>query len=213
MKPRQIAFHSIRAAALLLLLVAGGCVTFETKEDLVQQEEQQRALQQTIDRLKVQAESMLAQQDQLQQQIQQMRTAPQDKVTTAEFQQLQGQMQTRIADLERKIAALDAARAQDKQEIIDRLSKNMTALMAQNAANTRAYSPGRSTTGGGTKSGGTKPAAGGAQKMFEHVVAAGDTLSAIATAYHTSTTAIIGANDLKNPQNLKVGQKLLIPAQ
>ena len=44
-----------------------------------------------------------------------------------------------------------------------------------------------------------------------HVVEAGQTLSEIATAYKSTVAAITKANDLKNPNNLRVGQELFIP--
>jgi LysM repeat protein len=213
MKRRQFATHAVRSGALFLILTAGGCVTMETREDQVQQEEQQRSTQQSIDRLKVQVESILAQQDQLQQQLQQLRASTQDRATTADLQNIQNQTQGRIAELDRKIAALDAARAQDKQEIVGTLTKNMSVAMAQ--MNHSSPPPTRS-SGGGTKNNSTppsRPTTGGApQKAYEHVVAAGDTLSAIASAYHVSASAIIAANNLKDAAHLKVGQKLLIPA-
>lgn len=211
MKRRPFFCHAFRAAALLFLLGTGGCVTMETREDQVQQQQQEQSAQQNMDRLKAQVESLLAQQDQLQQQIQQLRATTQDRATTSDLQSLQSQTQSRIAELDRKIAALDAARAQDRQEIVSTLSKNMAAAMAQNSR-----SPSSSSHGGTRPSGGAAtphPSGGTPQKFHEHPVAAGDTLSAIAAAYHVTPGAIIAANNLTNPQNLKVGQKLLIPAQ
>ena len=110
--------------------------------------------------------------------------------------------------MERRIAAVDAAREQDKKEIVERLSKNVSAAMAQMS---RPSTPTRSTAGG-SKTGASTAKPSGPQKMYEHTVAAGDTLSAIASAYHASASSIIAANNLKDPGHLKVGQKLLIPA-
>jgi len=45
----------------------------------------------------------------------------------------------------------------------------------------------------------------------EHIVKEGKTLSAIATVYKVKPAAIIEANNLKNHDNLRKGQKLLIP--
>jgi LysM repeat protein len=47
----------------------------------------------------------------------------------------------------------------------------------------------------------------------EHIVAAGDTLSAIATRYNTTVQAIIAANNLASSNTiLNIGQRLVIPA-
>jgi len=51
----------------------------------------------------------------------------------------------------------------------------------------------------------------GAQTGYEHIVATGETLSAIASAYEVSARKIIDANQLADPDNLKIGQKLFIP--
>ena len=50
-----------------------------------------------------------------------------------------------------------------------------------------------------------------ASEGWEHVVAAGDTLSAIAHAYGVSQSDIIRENGLKDANSLRVGQKLFIP--
>ncbi|WP_121641157.1 glycoside hydrolase family 18 protein [Virgibacillus sp. Bac330] len=47
--------------------------------------------------------------------------------------------------------------------------------------------------------------------MQIHVVSAGDTLFQIASTYRTSTQAIIDANELDAPNNLVIGQALVIP--
>ena len=47
----------------------------------------------------------------------------------------------------------------------------------------------------------------------EHVVAAGDTLSAISTRYNTTVAAIVAANNLPGSNTvLNIGQRLVIPA-
>jgi spore germination protein len=47
--------------------------------------------------------------------------------------------------------------------------------------------------------------------MQIHVVKSNDTLTTIARAYHTTNQDIIEANDLPNPNNLVVGQSIVIP--
>jgi LysM repeat protein len=61
------------------------------------------------------------------------------------------------------------------------------------------------------------PAATGPQKGYDYKVAAGDTLSIIAKAYRdqgikVTTDQILKANPGMNPNSLKVGQKIFIPA-
>lgn len=44
-----------------------------------------------------------------------------------------------------------------------------------------------------------------------HKVVKGDTLGEIAKAYGTTVNAIVEANDIKNPDDIRIGQKLIIP--
>lgn len=200
MNPRQI-FSLVRvASATLFLLTAAGCLTLQTREDAVAQEELDRATQQNVARLKTQVETILAQQDQIQQQMQQIRLVAQDRVTASDLERSNAQLKTQIADLERRVASLDAARAQDRQEIVNTLTKNVNAVMAAQQKNQQ-----RSPTPT------PKPTFSG--KAYKHTVAAGDTLSAIAAAYKVPASSIVSANNLKSPYTLKVGQELLVPAQ
>jgi nucleoid-associated protein YgaU len=90
----------------------------------------------------------------------------------------------RIAALEEQLRQLDAQRAQDREDIIRVLSERIAGMMNN-----------RPTAAGGRK----------------HTVGAGETLSAIAAAYGVSGRAIIQANNLSNPNALRIGQTLIIP--
>jgi putative chitinase len=57
-----------------------------------------------------------------------------------------------------------------------------------------------------TSGGGTSPAA-----TRTYTVQSGDSLSMIAVKYGTTVAAIASANDIKNINNIKVGQVLVIP--
>ena len=46
-----------------------------------------------------------------------------------------------------------------------------------------------------------------------HVVAQGETLSSIARRYHVSVESLVKANHISRQATLRIGQKLLIPAQ
>ncbi len=53
----------------------------------------------------------------------------------------------------------------------------------------------------------------GSGKYYEHEVGAGQTLSEIAKVYGVTVSEIMAENNLKNDSLIRVGQKLLIPAQ
>lgn len=107
--------------------------------------------------------------------------------------QLQG-ANTRMSSLERRIQEVDAARENDKKEIVARLSQTIEQLMAAQTART-----------------GTQRAARRSGYGYEHTVGPGETLSHIAAAYGVTTRVIVEANELRNPDVLRVGQVLFIP--
>ena len=101
----------------------------------------------------------------------------------------------KVDAVEARVAQLEAARQRDRQEIVDQISQRVSSMMATSAAAAPAARPRRpiATTG------------------YEHVVEVGQTLSHIAQAYGVSVRAIVDANELKDPNILRVGQKLFIP--
>jgi predicted RNase H-like nuclease (RuvC/YqgF family) len=99
-----------------------------------------------------------------------------------------GDITRRLAELERGIKALDDARERDRQLVIDALTKKITGLMQAR-----------------------KPPPAQRQSGYEHVVQPGETLSEIAAAYNVSVNAVVKANNLKDPDSLRVGQTLFVP--
>lgn len=109
------------------------------------------------------------------------------------------QLQSRLVALESQIRSVDTARQKDRQEIIDNLSGKISQIVSSSRPASRPAAP-------------QTRRATGPQEGYEHVVEAGQTLSAIASAYNVSSKAIIDANNLARPDQLRVGQKLFIPA-
>ncbi|MCF7817883.1 MAG: LysM peptidoglycan-binding domain-containing protein [Kiritimatiellales bacterium] len=107
-----------------------------------------------------------------------------------DVQQLQSDVRalnSQLSQLGSGIQSLESRQARDKQEVINQVSGRVESLLQKQAAATPAKPSGR-----------------------EHVVEAGHTLSAIASAYGTTVKAIKQANNLKSDQ-IYVGQKLFIP--
>lgn len=98
------------------------------------------------------------------------------------------QYRAEIAALENKLAAQEAARERMRKEVVADLSTKMEKIIK---SHTRTSSSGVS--------------------GVEHTVKPGQTLSEIAKAYGVKTKTIIKVNRLKNPDDLRVGQKLIIP--
>jgi nucleoid-associated protein YgaU len=106
-------------------------------------------------------------------------------------------LEERTAALERRLVEMEAAREKDRQEIIDVLSRRMAELLQATAP-----AAGRSSVA----------ARRGEQSGWEHEVKPGESLSAIAAAYGVRVADIVAANQLKDADRIRAGQKLFIPA-
>jgi len=104
-----------------------------------------------------------------------------------------------IDSLRASISELRSEMSKMRQEIVKDLASRMSAIQKQQAS--VAPAPVKP----------SKPAAPAYKgKCDEYVVQGGDTLSLIAQAFNTNVETIKSMNNLKN-NNLRVGQKLLVP--
>lgn len=97
-----------------------------------------------------------------------------------------GSVKASVADIKADLDRMKAEQDSVKKEIVADLSGKMAAVIKETSSNAGAV--GRN-----------------------HVVASGDTLSAICTAYGVKMEAIIKANNLKDANSIRIGQKLFIP--
>ena len=165
----------------------------------------------------------------------------QDNATQQQIDELSGRVQNlidaqttqnkRIEALEKEIAGLgdrvnqddlkklaaqvqeiDRKRQEDNARILKELERLGKALGAPQPI--RKTTPTVPTT---TPAGNPGPATGSPQKGYDYNVRSGDTLSAIAKAYRdqgikVTTDQILKANPGLNPGDMKIGQKIFIPA-
>ncbi len=101
----------------------------------------------------------------------------------------------KVDAVEARIAQLEAARQRDREEIVNHISERMSRMIAASAPTVPTSRPSRPVSATG----------------YEHIVEAGQTLSHIAQAYGVTVRAIVDANNIPDPNNLRVGQKLFIP--
>jgi len=176
------------ASLLVLLPLTSGCVTYGEAEarQAARQREDILLLQEDIRRLEGRLEGLEMQQESLRGELALLH----DNQSRQVEEQTQSLRRT-VQSLEKRMSGLEAARDKDKQEIIDRLSERIGQLMKKSG-------PAR-----------TRPATSG--YGYEHVVQPGETLSEIAGAYGVTTRVIIEANQIENPDHLRVGQTLFIP--
>ncbi|MCZ7592021.1 MAG: LysM peptidoglycan-binding domain-containing protein [Kiritimatiellae bacterium] len=190
--------HLLRIAplcGLLLLPLCVGCLaTYGEQQSQAEAalRADMRILQEDNQRLKGRIESYDLEIERLNHTVESLRAAP-GGPSLADVQALQ----QRITALESQLRTLDQARERDRKEIIDTLSSKLSQI-----ANSSRPAPRPAATGKRVSQ----------QEGYEHVVEGGQTLSAIAAAYNVSTKSIIDANNLTKPDQLRVGQKLFIPA-
>jgi LysM repeat protein len=118
-------------------------------------------------------------------------------------------LQDRLNRIEQQLVDQQAARAREQDALLlkvsDQVNKSMREYLSGNPPPTRAAT---SSPAAAPARGKTPPV----ERGWEHVVEAGQTLSAIAVAYGTTTQSILKANNLQNADSIRVGQKLFVPA-
>ena len=183
--------------ALLLLVAAftSGCATYGMQEQQMAQQEDMSIMQEKIRRLEGRLEGFDLAIQQLQSTVDSLRARPQGP-SGADLDAVQA----RLSALDGQLRSLDSARQRDRQEIIDSLSAKVAALVGSSGSRTS------------SKPTATQNKRSANQEGYEHVVASGETISAIAAAYNVRAKDVLDANNITDPTRIKVGQKLFIPA-
>jgi len=130
-------------------------------------------------------------------------------------------LERRVAALETRLAnvpdAISKANAAERAAIVAEFNKALDGVNRQIAASEqrtqaeiRKVSQQRASGGGSSAAKAPAPRRSG--NYYEHVVAPGQSLSLIAKEYGVTQSEIIAENGLKNPDSLRVGQTLYIPA-
>jgi len=179
-------------ACAWILFTFTGCVTYpdQRQRQALQEREDLLLLQEDIRRLAGRIEGLELQVERLHR--------DQSDQRSVQDQENRSQAQTadaRISGMERQMQELQRAREQDKKEIVDSLTATIDRVLRAQQQAARPTAPACTQSGFG----------------YEHTVGPGETLSQIASAYGVTTRVIIEANQLSNPNVLRVGQKLFIP--
>ncbi len=181
----------LAAPCAALLAGASGCVTLTDNAEKMQAREDMLIIQDRMRKLDGRIEGLELEVERLHQEVNASRSAP------SPVQPLQA----RLDNLETRIRAVDAARERDKQEIVDKLSSKITQIVGSS----------KSSGSSARKQSAKKSSSSSSQTGYEHEVQAGETLSAIAAAYGVTSKAILDNNDIKDPNRLRVGQKIFVP--
>ncbi len=193
--PRTSGARLLRGTAAAVWLGAAGCMTYydEQQAEAQRQSEDVRILQEQMRPLNGRIEGLEMETQRLGREIENLRRA-----TESSGQARLTALQQQLESLSQRVGELSAARERDRQAILEDVSKKVAELLRRSAGST------------GGSSGGTRATGSRSEYGYEHVVKAGETLSAIAVAYGVSTRAIQEVNGLKSDQ-IRIGQKLFIP--
>jgi LysM repeat protein len=122
-------------------------------------------------------------------------------------------LRAEISGIKAQIAEIKREQANMRREIVAEISQKMAGLLAQRqpppppppaatpATHSRPAAPKQPTR--------TAPEG----PYYEHVVEPGQTLSLIAKGYDTTVPKILAANPTLKPNSLRVGQKIIVPAE
>ncbi|MDD2241081.1 MAG: LysM peptidoglycan-binding domain-containing protein [Kiritimatiellae bacterium] len=179
--------HLLFPLAAGLALASAGCVT--TQQAMDPPPASQADVQYLREELRRLSARLDATEGEVGRMASEIRSSRSGQPATASASQVQA-MQAQIDDQQRQIRALDAARGQDKKQIYDDISKKVASLL---------------------KTAPPPSSRSASQSGYEHVVQAGESLSAIAAAYKATISAIVKANNLKSADTIFVGQTLFIP--
>ena len=186
---------------MAVLVGLSGCATMQDSSEATQQQEDMLLLKEDLNRTKGKLETLEMEYQRLLHDLDAMQgAAASSKGTTTSTQ-------ARIDELDRRLGALEGARAKDRQAIVDQLSGKMADIMGEKPTG----KSGSKSKAAAAKAGAGAGAGAASTTGYEHVVKEGETLSAIAAAYKVKTSAIIEANKLQGSSSLKTGQKLFIP--
>jgi len=195
MKNNKHFFARTAMTASLALFGATGCIVDQQEQRSVMQQQREDSimLEESLRRIRARLDALESDMQRLSQQI---NTSNSD-LARANQSQMAGFNAT-LDELQKRIRTVDAARENDKKEIVDSLSKKISAVLASQPSRSSSTSTQKRST---------------SNEGYEHEVQPGETLSAIAKAYGVSSSDIIQANGLKSADVLRVGQKLFVPAR
>lgn len=173
--------------AVVLSLGGAGCASLTgPSPDEARREADVQLMAQRLNELQEQVRAVQLENQTLVREMELVRTASRGAGST---------VQSRLDALDRQVQSLQKARSEDRQAIIDDISRKIQGMLAGSAGRSSAAA-----SGGGAVS----------DTGYEHIVKSGETLSEIARAYGVSMSSIRQANRMKG-DTVRVGQKLFIP--
>ena len=121
-------------------------------------------------------------------------------------------LRAEISGIKAQIAEIKREQANMRREIVAEISQKMAGLLAQRQP---LPPPPAATPATHSRPAAPKPPPRATPEgpYYEHVVEPGQTLSLIAKGYDTTVPKILAANPTLKPNSLRVGQKIIVPAE
>jgi len=122
-------------------------------------------------------------------------------------------LRAEISGIKAQIAEIKREQANMRREIVAEISQKMAGLLAQRQP--PPPPPPAATPASHSRPATPKPQPRATPEgpYYEHVVEPGQTLSLIAKGYDTTMAKILAANPGLKPNSLRVGQKIIVPAE
>ena len=167
-----------------VVVLSAGCMSarVERQASMMRQEQEEANLQTDVQRLKEKMRDVGTAQQDVYRDVEACREA---------VRSLEMRLDRELSELRTMIKALEDARVRDREQIVEAISKRVGQLVGSPSAGSRTSSHG--------------------DRGYEHTVQPGQTLSEIAKAYNVRPDVIVRANNLSNPNAIRVGQVLFIP--
>lgn len=197
--------NRFKIAALTLALAALPAAAQSQREQNARAAYRVEAAVQDMQRLREQFDILVQNQDTLDARLANLEKARGD---TANLQAQIDEIRRAQESLREAISALSRSMQAQRREIVEEITRKVEALYRSNPPPAASSGRGRSQTPAAH----SKPPRAVASEGYEHVVAAGQTLSTIAREYGCCTVQdILDANPNLKPNKMKVGQKIFVP--
>ena len=171
------------------LLLTTGCQTFNDSRQAMSEREDYLILREDLAKVQGQIEGTELEYRRIGTEVTELKSA------ISGIKKANSAIEKHLAELEQQLQLLDAARKNERDILVNQISNIIADMLKGTGQLNKGVSEPVSETSLG----------------YEHIIKEGETLSEIANAYKVKVNAIIEANELKNPDFLKVGQKLFIP--
>lgn len=190
--------------SLVLSLLLNGCITLDSSKKRDEIAEIRSSVGEELIELKEDINSLSGKRDELQykmEKLQQKQSQQSNELNTTLKgwrKDIQGNVEKKIANINTRIRSIEKKQKQDKKELKGRMKIILEEVTKENTELRRQIRALRKSLNANTEE-------------DYYTISAGDTLSQISDIFGVSIKSIMKANNIANPNSIRIGQKLIIP--